>query len=72
MLYNIMASYSYLLVTMLVGDLNVCKSSILLQLCDYSFNDRYSPTKGVDFGTKTLTFKDYIIRVNIWDAVNSI
>lgn len=67
-----MASYSYLLKFIIVGDSKVGKSNILTQLIDHRFNSNYDITIGVEFGSYTTSVSGKSLKIQIWDTVNYI
>ena len=50
---------------------DVGKSAILLQFVYQRFQNEYDPTIGVEFGSKLITIKNKIIKLQIWDTVLS-
>ena len=52
----------------IVGDVNVGKSSLIARFVDNKFKGDYEPSIGVDFSSKSLKFKDKIIKLQIWDT----
>ncbi len=51
-----------------IGDINVGKTSILSRFRYGSFEQEYMPTLGIDFFTKNLFFEDKTIRLILWDT----
>ena len=51
-----------------VGDVSVGKTSFISQLTDNKFNSDYNPSIGVDFASKTIKFRNKIIKLQIWDT----
>lgn len=51
-----------------VGETKVGKTSILLRLTEEKFNDKCSPTIGIDFKTKVSIINNVPVRINIWDT----
>ena len=51
-----------------IGDINVGKTSILSRFRYGSFEPEYMPTLGIDFFTKNLFFEDKTIRLILWDT----
>ena len=50
-----MESFKYLLKIILIGDSNVCKSSIMLRFTTNRLKStEYEPTIGVEFGSKVV------------------
>ena len=52
----------------LIGDINVGKTSILSRFRYGSFESDYIPTLGIDFFSKNLFFEDKTIRLILWDT----
>ena len=52
----------------LIGDINVGKTSILSRFRYGSFESDYMPTLGIDFFSKNLFFEDKTIRLILWDT----
>lgn len=52
----------------LVGDVNVGKTSILTRFIDNTFQDIYDPSIGVDFFSKTIVFRDQQLKLQFWDS----
>jgi small GTP-binding protein len=51
-----------------VGDVSVGKTSFISQLIDNKFSNDYNPSIGVDFASKTIKFRNKIIKLQIWDT----
>ena len=51
-----------------IGDINVGKTSILTRFRYGTFEQAYMPTLGIDFFTKNLFYEDKTIRLNLWDT----
>ena len=51
-----------------IGDINVGKTSILSRFRYGSFEPEYMPTLGIDFFSKNLFFEDKTIRLILWDT----
>jgi len=51
-----------------IGDINVGKTSILSRFRYGSFEPDYMPTLGIDFFTKNLFYEDKTIRLILWDT----
>jgi Ras-related protein Rab-6A len=51
-----------------IGDINVGKTSILSRFRYGSFEQSYMPTLGIDFFTKNLFYEDKTIRLILWDT----
>ena len=51
-----------------LGDINVGKTSILSRFRYGSFDPAYMPTLGIDFFTKNLFYEDKTIRLILWDT----
>ena len=52
----------------IVGDSRVGKSSILRRLVDATFDPKYNPTIGVNFGNHDLRMGNAVARLQIWDT----
>ena len=52
----------------IIGDINVGKTSILSRFRYGSFESEYMPTLGIDFFSKNLFFEDKTIRLILWDT----
>ena len=52
----------------LVGDVAVGKTCIINSLLGQKFKEEYEPSIGVDFFSKTLSFKGKAIKLQIWDS----
>ena len=46
----------------------VGKTSIINSLMSQKFQDEYEPSIGVDFFSKTVRYKDRLIKLQIWDS----
>lgn len=53
---------------LIIGDVDVGKSSILKRFTENVFNLKNGSTIGVDFKTKTLNLRDKCIKLQIWDT----
>ena len=62
-------NFSYIFKTIIIGDSQVGKSSLVLQFVDNKFKANSPSTVGVEFGVKELKLKDHIIKLQIWDTV---
>ena len=51
-----------------IGDINVGKTSILSRFRYGSFEPAYMPTLGIDFFSKNLFYEDKTIRLILWDT----
>ena len=51
-----------------VGDLNVGKTSILNRFVNNSFDNEYKSTLGVDFLSKIIEYKSIPIKLELWDS----
>jgi Ras-related protein Rab-1A len=54
--------------TLIIGDSNVGKSSLLIRFSDNEYSENYITTIGLDFRTKKINIDNKIIRLEIWDA----
>eukprot|EP01017_Pseudomicrothorax_dubius_P048046 TRINITY_DN8687_c0_g1_i10.p1 TRINITY_DN8687_c0_g1~~TRINITY_DN8687_c0_g1_i10.p1 ORF type:complete len:117 (-),score=19.55 TRINITY_DN8687_c0_g1_i10:543-893(-) len=66
-----MASYSYLFKFIIVGDTNVGKSCLMMQFIEKKFRLEQDNTIGVEFGSRFIKVKDKVLKLQIWDTVNS-
>nr|CAH8847320.1 unnamed protein product [Trichobilharzia regenti] len=57
-----------LLKLLLIGDMNVGKSSLLFRYIDDGFSDTYMSTIGVDFKVKTVMIGNTRVKLQIWDT----
>jgi Ras-related protein Rab-1A len=62
--------HDYLFKILLIGDMAVGKSCLLMRYADDVFNSSHISTIGVDFKIRTLTHKDKIVKLQIWDTGN--
>ncbi|CAH8526581.1 unnamed protein product [Schistosoma guineensis] len=53
---------------LLIGDMNVGKSSLLFRYIDDGFSDTYMSTIGVDFKVKTVMIGNTRVKLQIWDT----
>ncbi|KAH3764934.1 RAB GTPase protein B1C [Pelomyxa schiedti] len=60
--------YKYLFKYIVVGDTAVGKSCLLLQFADRRFQPVHELTIGVEFGSRTITLGDTVIKLQIWDT----
>lgn len=51
-----------------VGDVSVGKTSVMTRFVEGKFNETYDPSIGVDFHSKTITFRDEQIKLQFWDS----
>ena len=63
-----MSNYSYLFKFIIVGDSNVGKSCLMLRFCDNKYKQDNDPTIGVEFGSRTLSVNEKLLRQQIWDT----
>lgn len=66
--YLKMSGYSYLFKYIIIGDSAVGKSCLLLQFTDKRFRKEHDLTIGVEFGAKSLTLDDKVLKLQIWDT----
>lgn len=61
--------YTSLYKVLIVGDINVGKTSMLDQFTNSHFDDCYISTIGIDFNVKTVLLEDSVkIKLQIWDS----
>ena len=63
-----MSNYDFLIKCILIGDSGVGKSCLLRQFLESLFQPYIEPTIGIEFGSKLLTVKDSVVRLQIWDS----
>ena len=63
-----MTDYNYLFKYILIGDANVGKSCLMMQLIEQKFKQHLDPTIGVEFGSKKMKIKGKMIKIQIWDT----
>ena len=68
MMTEINHNYEYLYKILMIGNTNVGKSSLLLQLTDNRFMFGITPTIGVDFGITNIVIDNTNIKLQIWDT----
>ena len=51
-----------------VGDPGVGKTTIISRIMDNPFNEAYEPSIGVDFMSKTITYKGQSTKLQMWDT----
>ncbi len=60
--------YDHLFKLVLIGDSGVGKSCLLLRFADFSFQESYISTIGVDFRFRTVDIGDKKVKLQIWDT----
>ena len=60
--------YDYLFKVLLLGDSDVCKSSLILRYTEETFNSKLVNSIGVDFKMKKKEIDGKIIKIQIWDT----
>ena len=50
------------------GDAGVGKTSIIISLMGQKFSEEYEPSIGVDFFSKTIRYKERMLKLQIWDS----
>eukprot|EP00331_Platyophrya_macrostoma_P008058 CAMPEP_0176415962 /NCGR_PEP_ID=MMETSP0127-20121128/6090_1 /TAXON_ID=938130 /ORGANISM="Platyophrya macrostoma, Strain WH" /LENGTH=216 /DNA_ID=CAMNT_0017796001 /DNA_START=45 /DNA_END=695 /DNA_ORIENTATION=+ len=63
-----MSGYSYLFKYIIIGDAAVGKSCLLMQFLDKRFKSDHDATIGVEFGSRNVTIKDKVVKLQIWDT----
>ena len=64
-------SIEYIFKFIIIGNFSVGKTCLLLQFEQGTFNTEYTPTIGVEFGTKVVEINDKTIKLRIWDTAGS-
>jgi small GTP-binding protein len=59
---------SHIVKCVLIGDYGVGKSSIASRYINNTYNDKNTPTLGVDFYTKVIHLKEKAFKFHIWDT----
>ena len=60
--------YDYCLICVVIGEASSGKTSFVNRLCRNNFKESYEPTIGVEFNTVTTKYKDYIVKLQLWDT----
>ena len=60
--------YDYAFKFILVGDTGVGKTSLISRFITGQFNNEHEFTVGVEFGAKTISVNNRIIKLQIWDT----
>jgi len=60
--------YDHLFKILLIGNLNVGKTSLILRFADPDRSEDYHPVIGMDLKLRTLKLNDEVIRCQIWDT----
>jgi Ras-related protein Rab-2A len=66
-----MASYDFLFKFIVIGDSGVGKSCLLLQFTDKRFRPDHNLTIGAEFGAQTVEVQGKVVKLQIWDTVNT-
>ena len=61
-------NFNYLLKYIIIGNSSVGKSCITMRYIHDSFNEEFKTTIGVEFGSKNVTIKGKIYKIQIWDT----
>ena len=61
-------NFNYLLKYIIIGNSSVGKSCILMKYIHDSFDEEFKTTIGVEFGSKNITIKNKIYKIQIWDT----
>jgi small GTP-binding protein len=61
-------SYIYIFKIILIGDMNIGKTSLIGRYIHSVFQERYISTIGVDFMMKSLLLEKQLIKLQIWDT----
>ena len=62
------SQFDYLLKYIILGDSSVGKTNILSVFKSGTFNEKLSPSIGVEFITKNIEIHNMIFRLQIWDT----
>jgi len=62
------SNFDYTLKYIIIGDAGVGKSNLVLQYVEKTFKSEYQITIGVEFAIKSVTIKDKIYRIQLWDT----
>ena len=60
--------YDYAFKFILVGDTGVGKTSLISRFISGQFNPDHEFTVGVEFGTKTISIAEKVVKLQIWDT----
>lgn len=63
-----MDNYDYLIKLIIIGDINVGKSSLVSMYCEKYFDDNSACTMGVDFQTSIVQVGNKRVKTHIWDT----
>lgn len=58
----------YILKCILLGSSNIGKSTLMLKFLSGTYNVYYSPTIGIDYGEKVITYEDKKYKLQLWDT----
>ena len=61
-------NFNYLLKYIIIGNSAVGKSCIMMKYLHGTFDDEFKTTIGVEFGSKNLSIKSNIYKIQIWDT----
>ena len=61
-------TYDRSIKVILIGDCNVGKTSILRRLTDNKFNEKYLPSKSLEYTNYSIKINNYTLRMQIWDT----
>lgn len=65
-----MNEYDCIFKILIVGDVNVGKSSLVSKFVDEMFIDEHTKNNGIDFRVRNISIYDKVIKLQIWDAVS--
>lgn len=52
----------------ILGDVAVGKTSLISRIIENKFTDKYEPSIGVDFASKSINYKEKSFKTQIWDT----
>lgn len=61
-------SYKYIFRYILIGEMNVGKSSLLLRFTDNTFKEGYGATIGAEFLCQICEINGKLVKLQIWDS----
>lgn len=58
----------YILKCILLGSSNIGKSTLMLKFLSGTYSPYYSPTIGIDYGEKVMTYENIKYKLQLWDT----